>query len=306
MKSIKSKVTAIILGSFWLYSANIFAMPVMELIKGSAKSIDKLISNSGIKLSTDAATQLHSSLDLTIKAFNRGKYPTTSKDFKRIFNFDPKITSLLSKDVSEFTDQDLAKLVNRLSVQAEKKASGPFMMCGACVTDELYKMGIVAISQKTSKSTSKILRIVPRSAKQLNRRIKRMGGVLHIPEMDKIVSTIPDVDKRRFYVALAKMSTGSKQEKALGIALRNFNNVGNQSYFHTSKLYTLMTDNLSSSDMKYWTNTLEKIGKEKPVDLDRGRVANLEQWFYTKADNDPVLKDSLDQLKKKNCWKIFR
>lgn len=305
MKYVSRKKLSIVVLSI-LMSSQLLAAPVMDLIKGGVKSIDQLISRSGVTMGTDAATQLSNSLELTIRAFNKGKYPKSSDEIKKIFSFDNRLTDLLSKDVSEFTDKDLVKLVNRLSVQAEKRANGPFMMCGACVTDELYKMGVIAISQKASKSTSRILKILPRNAKQLNRRIKRMAGVLNIPNMDVILSSIPDVDKRRFYVALSKMSSGTKQEKALGVALRNFSNFNGTSYFHKSKLYTLMTDKLSPSDMKYWTEELEKIAKQKPIDNERGRVANLEQMFLKKADNNPSLKESLEKLKKKNCWKIFR
>lgn len=302
------KMTSIILiaGALSLTSFTVSAAPVVDLIKGGTKGLEKLISKVGISSGTDAAIQLQASLELTLRAFNRGKLPSSSHELNNAFQFDAKIMRLLTKDSEEFSQKDLVHLVNRLSVEAEKKAKGPFMMCGACVTDELSKLGIVAISQKVSRSTSRILRSVPKSATELNKRITRMGGVLNIPHIDVIVNSIPDVDKRRFYVALSKMSAGNKKEKALGQALRNFNNVGNKSYFHTNRLYTLMTDELGSADMAYWTKTLNKISKEKPIDPERGRVANLEKWFLKKADEDPSLREPLEKLKKKNCWKIFK
>jgi hypothetical protein len=289
-----------------LTSFSVNAAPVVELIKSGSRGLEKLISKTGISSGSDAAIQLQTSLELTLKAFNRGKVPASSNEIKKAFMFDHRIMTLLSKDSEEFSQKDLVKLVNRLSVQAEKRARGPFMMCGACVTDELSQLGVVAISQKVSKNTSRILRRAPRNAKELNLNIKRMGGVLNIPHMDVVINNIPDVDKRRFFVALSKMSAGGPKEKALGQALRNFNNVGSKSYFHTNRLYTLMTDELGSADMTYWTNVLNKISKEKPIDPERGRVANLENWFIKQADQDPSLREPLEKLKKKNCWKIFR
>jgi hypothetical protein len=302
----KKITSVVILAGMFIVSSSAYSAPVMEIIKGSSKGLEKLISKTGIIAGSDAAVQLQTSLELTFKAFNRGKIPSSTRQFENAFRADQRIMSLLSKDADAFTQKDLVKLVNRLSVQAEKKARGPFMMCGACVTDELSALGVVAISQKVSNGTSRILRQIPSNPRELNRRIKRMGGVLSIPKIDVVVSSLPDVDKRRFYVALSKMSSGNAKEKALGKALREFNNVSGASYFHTSKLYTLMTDELGAADMTYWTKTLNKISKQKPIDAQRGRVANLEQWFIKKAETDPSLEGPLKKLQKKNCWKIFK
>ena len=282
-----------------------FSMPVVDILQTGLKSLDQLVDKAGLHSSSEGAKQVKSSLELTIRALNNGKYPKTSKELKSVLSFDSRLIDIINKDVNEFTDKDLAKLVNRLSVRAEKKSRGPFMMCGACVSDELSEFGIVSISQRVSKSTSQILKSVPSTPSKLNRAIRRAGSVLEIKNISEINNSIPDVDKRRFYVALSKMKSGTKSEKALGQALIEFSSAGDSSLLHKSRLYTLLTDRLPASDMKSWTKTLETLAAEEPIDSDLGRVVNLERWFEKKAKDSPEMKDSLEKLRKKNCWKIF-
>ena len=282
-----------------------FAMPVVDALQSGVKSLDMLIDRAGLKSSSDGAKQVKSSLELTIRALNKGKYPQTSKELNNILSFDSRLIDIINKDLNEFTEKDLAKLVNRLSVQAEKKSKGPYMMCGACVSDELSELGVVSISQRVSKSTSKILKQAPSTPAKLNRATKKVGMTLEIKNIDTIINTIADVDKRRFFVALSKMKSGTKNEKALGRALVAFSKQGDESLLHKSRLYTLLTDRLSVSDMKSWTKTLNQLATEEPLDSNVGRVANLERWFEKKAKDSPEMKESLEKLRKKNCWKIF-
>jgi hypothetical protein len=305
MKGLLKKLLLVnVLMLFW--SSIVFAAPLVQVLKQGVTQLDSVFTKVGVNPGTESATQLQNSLDLTIRALNKGKYPKTEAEFKKVLGFDKRLVDILSKDVDDLSDKDIARLINRLTVTAEKESNGPFIMCGACVTDELSDMGILAVTQRVSKSTSKILKSMPKDARAVNRSIKKLGVSLEIKNIDEIINAVPDVEKRRLFVSLSKIKSGTKDEKALGKALLAFLTVGDKVYLPESKLYTIMTDRLNKADMKSWTKTLTDLSKEEPIDSSTGRLANLEKWFEQKAKDNPELEDSLKKLRKKNCWKIFK
>jgi len=255
-------------------------------------------------LGAAAQSELMKSLDIAVSALNKGTKPASEEALKKLFAGQPALAAVLGKNMDQLTTKELADFNAALAGRANSlKIGQAYVAASSCLDPELVKIGIHMISREVGDSTGKILAAAPKD-RALQSAISAFLRKLKIAGVnDEALSLLRDHEKKLLYAALKKTAEGSKEEKALGEAIKKFSASNNESYLEP-KMWLLMTEELGTSDMERMASLINRVSAEAPAS-EADRIKNLRDWFESNADTDE-LKLALNNLKEKNCWGIFK
>ena len=259
------------------------------------------------KAAEQAAESLRNTLEiLTGKSID----DISSKDLSKALSFDPELGRIIAKSEEDLTQADIATLIKKTAQHSNMFNEN--YLCGRCVEKELREMGVQAVVQKAPSSMVKHLKAVPKNVtaqRALVRRIAKEDLGMSAREIKQFVSprNLDDVKLRNVAAALLAMKNGTKGQKALGDAIRNFNTADGKTYFNHNDLLLMLVDGFKESELEEWAAIVNKLAKKPTKGQLRGRTYALAKYFEDMAEEYPHLREHLAAMKDNgaNCWRIW-
>lgn len=224
-----------------------------------------------------------------------------------------ELVALLEKPADKVTKEDLVTAVNNLIYLSNRfgKRGSTVLACAECVSEALSRHGLkFTLEVLNDKSSKRVLTsVLPREPRQLTTFISKemsKGGLGDYSRTAARTNLVSPEEERALGLFLGLRKYGNKEQKALTEAIVSVSKDGSGetpllSRDNPHKLWKLFSEDMSSEVMDSWTKMLKEVGEKSD-----GSEGSAKKAFYDYLDrvagDDPVLREQLSALKRKNCF----
>lgn len=223
-----------------------------------------------------------------------------------------ELIALFEKPADKVTKEDLVTAVNNLIYLSNRfgKRGSTVLACAECVSEALsrhgFKFTLEVLNDKSSKTV--LTKILPREPRQLTTYISKemsKGGLGDYSRAAARTNLVSPEEERALGLFLGLRKFGNKKQKDLAEAIVGVSKDGNEvallSRENPHKLWKLFSEDMSDDVMDSWTKMLKEVGEKSD-----GSEGSAKKSFYDYLDrvagDDPVLREQLSALKRKNCF----
>ncbi|MEZ4743340.1 MAG: hypothetical protein R3B45_12990 [Bdellovibrionota bacterium] len=215
---------------------------------------------------------------------------------------------------SEIESNKMGDLISRLFRAVETLAPREkVVLCGQCITGELSGVGItnIPVVIKGNHSLSQYAIQMPKDRSAIIRSINNYARSLKVSDLTNLKSRFAvanldtAVDLRSYYLSLTRMKSGSADDRAFAEQLLKFGEKKNGVItINNTELWRLLSDpSVSIEDIKLFTFFLKKVNDTGSAFNSRRQL--LQKEFESLSTLGDEAKQAFENLKVKNCWKIF-
>ena len=274
-------------------------------IKGApAKKVSEYVSQSILSISYSSKKPAAGDLRKIIKGITGSEVDNA---YKR------ELVELLEKPADKVTKDDLVTAVNNLIYLSNRfgKRGSTVLACAECVSEALsrhgFKFTLEVLNDKSSKRV--LTQVLPREPRQLTTFISSemsKSGLGDYSRSAARTNLVSPEEERALGLFLGLRKYGNKKQKELADAIVSVSKDGAGetsllSRENPHKLWKLFSEDMSDDVMDSWTKMLKEVGEKSD-----GAEGSSKKAFYNYlervAGDDPVLREQLSALKRKNCF----
>lgn len=264
-----------------------------------AKKVSEYVSQSLLSLSFGNKKPSVSELRKIIKSIAGSEVDNT---YKR------ELVALLDKPADKVTKDDLVTAVNNLIYLSNRfgKRGSTVLACAECVSEALsrhgFKFTLEVLNNKASKNV--LTKVLPREPRQLTNFISKemsQSGLGDYSRTSARTNLVSPEEERALGLYFGLKKYGSKKQKELAEAIAKVTDDGLLSVENPHKLWKLFSEDMEDEVMDQWIKMLKEVGQNSD-----GSEGAAKKSFYDYlervAGDDPVLREQLSALKRKNCF----
>ncbi|MBK22434.1 MAG: hypothetical protein CME70_00395 [Halobacteriovorax sp.] len=274
-------------------------------IKGApAKKVSEYVSQSILSISYSNKKPAASELRKIITSI-------VGSDVDNVYK--KQLMELLDTPAEKVTKDDLVTAVNNLIYLSNRfgKRGSTVLACAECVSEALSKHGFkFTLEVLNDKSSKRVLtQVLPREPRQLTTFISKemsKGGLGDYSRTAARTNLVSPEEERALGLFLGLRKYGSKKQKELADAIVKVSKDSSGdttllSRENPHKLWKLFSEDMSDEVMDSWTKMLKEVG-EKSDGSDGSAKKAFYEYLERVAGDDPVLREQLSALKRKNCF----
>lgn len=316
--------------NYFLVLSMAFTMSINVNAAGGGKLIELLVNDSGVLeilgkrgIKGAPAKKVSEYVGQSILSISFSNKKPSVQQLKKIIKsiagsevdnaYKKELLALLDKPAEKVSKEDLVTVVNNLIYLSNRfgKRGSTVLACADCVSETLSRHGFKFTLEVLSDSSSKrvLTQVLPREPKQLTNYISKemsKGGLGDYSRTAARTKLVSPEEERALGLFLGLRKFGNKKQKELAEAIVSVSkDSGGETTLLTRdnphKLWKLFSEDMSDDVMDSWTKMLKEVGEKTD-----GSEGSSKKAFYDYlervAGDDPVLREQLASLKRKNCF----